>query len=1006
MASSSFKYHDTLRPNAYLTRPQYQVETQHIPYESVHKLQGARALVLAPHPDDEVFGCAGAIIRHRAAGEFVSVQILTDGAYRAAAQAHGQMAQVRKNESLAAASILGYGQPVFWNLPDRGLQYGESLILQIQKAIEACQADLVYAPSVFEIHPDHRALALAAIEAVRRTQGPINLAMYEVGVPMVHPNALLDISELMADKIRAMACFPSQLKEQAYDQQICALNRFRTYTLSPNITAAEAYFLCSKDDLDERAHTLFDGRYFSGAAPQAVDAVRGHPLVSVLIRSMDRALLREALDSVALQTYPNIEVIIVNARKEKHSDVGDMCGRYPLRLLHADQALDRSAAANYAMTQARGDYFVFLDDDDWLDPAHISLLLATLLEHPQAWVAYCGTELRDFKGARLEIDPMNAPFDAGRLRSGNFIPLNAILFSKEVIAKGARFDEGLDVYEDWDFLLQIAEWTAFIHVDRIAAYYRAAGNSGVGLLADNAKKQAARVRIFEKWRHVWSGAQIEEMVTALSDATLQAISSEHYRATAEVLQAKLSVTESLLLQKNEEVQELERTLSASEILLSQSNQEVQDLHSFTQNQREALSRLQKKLDDVEGLVSFLESQIHQKNVQLFDVLNSTSWEVSKPVRMVGHALKVGKLAVRKGIRRILGISRWPSGAPLVSQGFHGEDLLQPHPVDFRPLISVILPVYNACRVDKKFFWHALQSIERQTYKNLELIVVDDGSTDGSRAVYEEFVAAHPGLNTRYITKDNAGQSSARNLGVQQSTGQYVSFIDQDDEWYEDRLEKVIPWLSNPEIDLLYTDADNIDAAGKVTYKSIHKTYNFGWPHPTRQIEDILFKDVIVMPGLMVIKKEKYQAVGGFDVNLSGYEDDDLFLRLFEIGKVFYLPTPTLRWRMYGDNYSFSSRMLKSRLYYWKKLLKNYTNDGRDTFRVRMISMRFFQEFLTQSLAQFQAGNDLYRHSMDGAKEIIPYLPKFPRLVFSIGFALPQKMTLRAMVKASHYFRVA
>ena len=153
-----------------------------------------------------------------------------------------------------------------------------------------------------------------------------------------------------------------------------------------------------------------------------------------------------------------------------------------------------------------------------------------------------------------------------------------------------------------------------------------------------------------------------------------------------------------------------------------------------------------------------------------------------------------------------------------------------------------------------------------------------------------------------------------------------------------------------------------------------------------------------------MKKEIYDAVGGFDVNLSGYEDDDLFLRIFEIGKVFYLPVSTLRWRMYGDNYSFSGRMLKSRSYYWKKLLRNYTNDQKDTFRVRMISMRFFQEFLTQSLAQFQAGSELYRHSMEGAREIIPYLPKFPRLVFSIGFALPQQFTLRAMVKISHYFR--
>ena len=153
-----------------------------------------------------------------------------------------------------------------------------------------------------------------------------------------------------------------------------------------------------------------------------------------------------------------------------------------------------------------------------------------------------------------------------------------------------------------------------------------------------------------------------------------------------------------------------------------------------------------------------------------------------------------------------------------------------------------------------------------------------------------------------------------------------------------------------------------------------------------------------------MKKEKFLAIDGFDEQLSGYEDDYLFLRFFEIGRVFYLPEPTLRWRMYGDNYSFSNRMLKSRLYYWKKLLKNYTNDGQDSFRVHMISMRFFQEFLTQSLAQFKSSNDLYIRSMEGAKEIIPYLPMFPRLIFSIGFAIPHKFNLYMMVKISRFFR--
>ena len=931
-------------------------------------------------------------MRHVAAGEQVTTHIATDGAYRAHHSDSEAVVEIRQKESISAASVLGCGAPQFWGLPDRGLHYCEALVLRIQNAIEASHADLVYAPSIFEIHPDHRALAMATLEAVRRAASGVTLAMYEVGVPMVHPNVLLDISDLGARKAQAMSCFTSQLKAQAYDQQINALNRFRTYTLEPNVTLAEAYFVIQPHELNARTHALFGGLYAGVMDASPEGAIGDTALVSVLIRSMDRPLLREALNSLALQTYVNVEVVVVNARKEAHRQLGEKCGRYPLRLLQTNASLSRSAAANYAMDSARGQYFVFLDDDDWIAPDHINLLVSALQSSPGKLAAYCGTELRDASGQQFGLEPMNSPYSVGRLRSGNYIPLNAILFSRNVVEKGARFDDQLSVYEDWDFLLQVSQWSEFIHVDRIAAYYRASGQSGVGLIADDQTKKNARIRIYEKWQHVWNGAQLDEMVTALSSMTLEAIargeekiqfSTDRSGAVIDALQTQLTTKELLLMQITGELQ----AAQGEKISLQNSLHQIQNNSNLLENQ-----------------VSVLARQIQNKDEQLHAILNSTSWRVSRPIRFLGNIVKKTKTAARRGLRGLLGASRWPSGEPVVSQGFAGEVLQAPVGSGFAPLISVILPVYNACRVDKKFFWNALTSIYAQTYKNIELIVVDDGSTDASYALYEEFMQAHPGFNAKYVTQTNAGQSSARNYGVQVCQGQYVSFIDQDDEWYADRLEKVVPWLADAEIDLLYTDADNIDAAGQVTYKSLHKTYGFGWPHPKRQIEDILFKDIIVMPGVMIMKKEIYDAVGGFDVNLSGYEDDDLFLRIFEIGKVFYLPVATLRWRMYGDNYSFSGRMLKSRSYYWKKLLQNYTNDHKDTFRVRMISMRFFQEFLTQSLAQFQAGSELYRHSMEGAREIIPYLPKFPRLVFSIGFALPQQFTLRAMVKISHYFR--
>ena len=91
-------------------------------------------------------------------------------------------------------------------------------------------------------------------------------------------------------------------------------------------------------------------------------------------------------------------------------------------------------------------------------------------------------------------------------------------------------------------------------------------------------------------------------------------------------------------------------------------------------------------------------------------------------------------------------------------------------------------------------------------------------------------------------------------------------------------------------------------------------------------------------------------------------------------------------------------MLTSRSYYWKKLIKNYTNNKKDIFRVRMISVRFFQEFLSQSLLQFQAGNDLYKKSLQGARDIVPFLPKAQRVILFFGFLLPEKYLIRLVIR--------
>jgi len=305
-----------------------------IPYQATTTIPCRKVLVFAPHPDDEVFGCGGAIMRHLEQGKVVEVIIVSDGAYGAESEEdRNQYTFRRQEESQSAAKILGYGTPAFWSYPDRKVSYGEKLIQDIVTAIDHSQADLIYAPSIFEVHPDHRSIGMAVIEAVRRKGKSLKLALYEVGMP-IRPNCLLDISEFVDRKMTAMQCFSSQNQKQRYDLDIAALNRYRTYTLPANIQAAEAYMVISAEELAKDPLKLYQSEY--ARQKELGFTLDNHdiPLISVIVRSMDRSTLSKALDSIALQTYSNIEVLVVNAKGGFHGEIGDRCGRFPLKLIN------------------------------------------------------------------------------------------------------------------------------------------------------------------------------------------------------------------------------------------------------------------------------------------------------------------------------------------------------------------------------------------------------------------------------------------------------------------------------------------------------------------------------------------------------------------------------------------------------------------------------------------------------------------------------------------------
>jgi LmbE family N-acetylglucosaminyl deacetylase len=229
-------------------------ESSFIPYTATIALPKGNVLVLAPHPDDEIFGCAGAIMQHVSQNDSVQVVIVTDGS---AAIIHPnsdrriKYIEARQQESIKAAQVLGYRTPEFWGITDRTLECNDNLIERLVNYIKEKQISLVYAPSVMEIHPDHYALAISAVEAVRRCGESVNLSMYEIGMPL-NPNILLDITNTLERKKEAMNCFVSQLSLQDYSRHILGLNTYRSYTLPTTVIAVEGYYILNGLELQNQ----------------------------------------------------------------------------------------------------------------------------------------------------------------------------------------------------------------------------------------------------------------------------------------------------------------------------------------------------------------------------------------------------------------------------------------------------------------------------------------------------------------------------------------------------------------------------------------------------------------------------------------------------------------------------------------------------------------------------------------------------------------------------------
>ena len=246
----------------------------------------------------------------------------------------------------------------------------------------------------------------------------------------------------------------------------------------------------------------------------------------------------------------------------------------------------------------------------------------------------------------------------------------------------------------------------------------------------------------------------------------------------------------------------------------------------------------------------------------------------------------------------------------------------------------------------------------QTVAASEVIVVDDGSTQQEA---QFLVSLRQKYDFEIVNQENGGQSSARNNGVSTAQSDYVCFLDQDD-YYLPKHNQILlesADFSDPKFGFSYGDLWRSNEYGQILS---HSSINVKIKHPHKDLKTLVGKNMYIVPSATLIKRSAFLAVGGFDPELRGYEDDDLFLRFFLAGYSNRFTSEAVTvWTINTTSTSFTESMARSRFIYFKKLLNTFPEGsvvGTHVFGTLMYK-RFAYQFAGDVIESAFSGSENY-----------------------------------------------
>lgn len=288
------------------------------------------------------------------------------------------------------------------------------------------------------------------------------------------------------------------------------------------------------------------------------------------------------------------------------------------------------------------------------------------------------------------------------------------------------------------------------------------------------------------------------------------------------------------------------------------------------------------------------------------------------------------------------------------------------------IVSVILPTYNRANYIKD----AIESVLNQTYRNIELIIIDDGSADNTQTVIEPYLKDN---RVRYIKQENAGAAAARNRGMGLRIGKYVAFIDSDDIWEKDKLEIQLAVIDAlPEVIAVFSDFSAKNQNGYIEHSHIRSyfgvlnnyrlTYTDIFDHifegnikGFKRNEKIYWGNIyktmifgnIMLTSTCLFLAEVFNKIGGFDITYGTLEDYDLFLRVTRELNVAFIDKPLAHYR-------YNTNQLSGELFFGK-----LCNTLIDIFKKNIMNikdkefLRYNKKKIKQRLGMYQAQQAYY-----------------------------------------------